>query len=77
MEIIFSDHAILKITQRKLVKHSLLETVQTPDLVRSSRNLREERYKRFGKNWLKVVVIQEGVTTVIITAHWVAKVKKT
>ena len=76
MKIIFSDHASLKIKERKLSKSFVLKTVQVPDLVRPSRRLREERYKRFGKNWLKVIIIKEHATTVILTAHWVAKIKE-
>jgi len=75
MKIIFSDHALLKISQRRLLKKRIILTAENPDLVKLSYNSREERYKHFGKNWLKVVVINQPETLIVITAHWVAKIK--
>ena len=75
MEIIFSDHALIKIRQRRLSKDHIIATVENPSLVKSSYNLREERYRHFGKSWLKVIVIREQELIIVITAHWVAKVK--
>ena len=76
MKVVFSDHAKLKIEQRKLSEKKILETVKFPDFMKPSYSLREERYKNFGKNWLKAVVIKEKGTIVVITAQWIAKVKE-
>ncbi len=75
MKIIFSDHANIKIDQRDLPRDFIVETVRMPDFTRPSRGLREERYKYFGKNWLKVVVAKEPKSLVVVTAHWVVKIK--
>ncbi len=75
MKIIFSTHAILKLGQRNISKQLVIEAVHFPDFLKPTYHFREERYKRFGKNWLKVVAIQEGNTLTVITVHWVAKVK--
>lgn len=75
MKIVFSDHALIKIKQRRLVKSRIIDTVEHPDLTKPSYNLREERYKHFGKNWLKVIVINEHGALTVITAHWVEKAK--
>lgn len=76
MKIIFSDHALIKISQRHLSKNRIIATIENPSLMKPSYNLREERYKHFGKNWLKVVVIHEQELIIVITAHWVAKVQQ-
>ena len=74
MEIIFSNHANLKINQRELSRDFIIKTINSPDFTRPTRGFREERYKYFGKNWLKVIVIKESDKIVVITAHWIAKI---
>lgn len=76
MKIIFSDHANIKIDQRDLSRDIVIETVNHPDFTRPSKGLREERYKYYGKNWLKVILIKENEEVVIITAHWIAEIKQ-
>ena len=76
MNIEFSQHAELKIKQRKLPWPKILATLAHPDFRQSSYNLREELFKKFGKNYLKVVVVYELNTVVIVTAHWVAQIPK-
>ena len=72
MNVVFSEHANLKIAQRKLSRQKILITVARPDFTRPGHSLREELFKRFGKNYLKVVVVREQAV-IIVTAHWVAK----
>ncbi|MBI2888712.1 MAG: DUF4258 domain-containing protein [Candidatus Liptonbacteria bacterium] len=77
MRIAFSNHALLKLRQRSISQELVTQTVHNPDFTKPTRHLREERYKRFGKNYLKIVVIEERGTLIVITAHWLAKgVKK-
>lgn len=73
MRVVFSDHAILKIGQRKLPRAKVLETIARPDFKRPSYGGREELFKRFGKNYLKVVIVQNGETVVVVTVHWIAR----
>jgi len=75
MKVFFSQHSLLQIKQRALRKEDVLLTITDPDLVSHSYNFREERYRRFVKNHLKVVVRVEVKQIVVITAHWVAKPK--
>lgn len=74
MKIVFSDHALIKIGQRKISKELIVKTAKNPDFLRPSYGFREERYKKFNKNYLKVVVIKENEEMVVITVHWVAKI---
>ena len=75
MQIIFSDHAEIKIKQRNLSKDLINKTIIVPDFIVPSCANRERAYKKFGKNYLEVVFIKENETVIIITAHWVEKIK--
>ena len=75
MKIVFSKHALLKLGQRELEKAKILETVMFPDFIQPSYSFREARYRLYSKKHLKVVVMLEKERTIIVTAHWVAKLK--
>jgi hypothetical protein len=75
-KIVFSNHALLKLDERNIAKAMVLATVRHPDFSRSSYYGRKEKYKHLGKVWLKVVVIEESRKLVVITAHWVVKLKR-
>ncbi len=75
MKIIFSNHANIKIVQRKISRKFILETIDNPDLKRFSRGSREEFYKKFTKNHLKVVIKKDLTKIIVVTVHWVAKTK--
>lgn len=73
MKIVFSPHAVLKIEQRGLSRRDIIESVTNPGFTRLSYGLREELYKIFGRNYLKVIVKREEDKIIIITAHWLAR----
>jgi len=75
MKIVFSDHALVKIEQRKISKMLIVRAVRSPDFIRPSYGFREEKYKKFDRNYLKVVIIRENREIVVVTVHWVAKLK--
>ena len=75
MRIVFSKHAILKIGQRKIPKTFILITAEKPDYIGPTRLSREVRYKKFKNYYMKVVVVKRINLLVIITAHWVSKIK--
>lgn len=54
MKIIFSDHAKIKIQQRKLSKELINKVIIAPDFIVPSHSNRERAYKKFGKNYLEV-----------------------
>lgn len=74
MEIHFSDHALFKIGQRKILVSSVRKAVLSPDIRKPGNYPREEWYRRFGIRYLKVVVVREPKRVVVVTAHWVKKV---
>lgn len=75
MKIVFSQHASLQIKQRNLPKDLVVRAVKESDMNSPSYGFREERYKKFGKLYMKVVVQEEIDKVLVITAHWVAKPK--
>ena len=76
MKIIFSDHAKLKIQQRKLAVKSMLETIAHPDFTQPGYHTRIELFKKFGKRYLKVVIVRTMHTVIVVTAHWIVKLPK-
>ena len=76
MEIVFSDHCLEKMGKRKIPRVFVVRTVNYPDIIKPSYSFREERYKRFRNYFMKVICIKRGDKMVVITAHWVAKIKQ-
>lgn len=75
MLIVFTKHLIIKLGQRKINRQFVLETIKNPDLVRPTYYFREELYKKFNENYLKVIVKKRKETILVLTTHWVAKIK--
>lgn len=75
MKIVFSDHCLFKMGQRRIPRIFVVRVVSNPDIIRPSYGFREERYKRFKNYFMKVICIRKKDKVVVITAYWVAKVK--
>lgn len=75
MRIVFSDHARVKMEQRKIPRSFAIDTVTAPEIETPSYNFRIELYKKFGKNYLKVVIKHDDDSIVVITVHWVEKIQ--
>jgi len=73
MRILISRHALLKIRQRRISKKLVIETVRSPDLMLPGRSGREELYKRFRTQNLKVVVVRDERVITVVTVHWIAR----
>lgn len=72
MNIIFSDHARLKMQQRKLRRHDIISVIEHPDYMGGAYGKREALFKKFRKRSLKVIIVREYNQIVVVTAHWVA-----
>lgn len=62
--------------QRDIPRSFAVATVRSPDIEVPSYHFRKELYKKFGKNHLKVVVKNEENNIVVVTVHWVEKIKR-
>lgn len=62
--------------QRKLSKELINKTILIPDFIVPGNFNRERAYKKFRTQYLEVVFVKEREVTTVVTAHWVAKLKK-
>ena len=53
----------------------VIETIKSPQLIRPSYDFREELYRKFASNYLKVVIKRTKRKIIVVTQHWVAKSK--
>ena len=70
MNMVFSDHALLKMEQRTLSKRMVIVVIKKPDRVEYTYIGREALFKKFRKRSLKVVIVREHSTIVVVTTHW-------
>lgn len=72
--IIFTQHSLLKLKQRKISKNLVIKTIKNPERILKSYSNREIGYKRFGKLYLRVVYKKEDKNIIIITQYWVKEI---
>lgn len=73
--IIFTNHALLKLKQRRISKTAVRETLKSPTHRAVSYSGRLIAYKKFDKLYLKVIYKIEEGDTVVVTQHWTKKPK--
>jgi len=71
--ILYSNHAELKIKQRRLKKTQIELTFKEPNFIKSSYDNRKIAERNFGKRNLRVVFVEEKSDIIIVTAHWTEK----
>lgn len=76
MNIVFSRHARVKMTQRRIPAAVVIGAVRFPDIRMPGRSGREELFKKFRGIYLKVVVKETVTKVIVVTAHLVAKLPK-
>lgn len=70
MAIIYTEHALLKLKQRRISRVLVERTLRKPDIVSPGRSGRKAAYRKHRRLYLKVVFVEERGHTVVITAHW-------
>ena len=73
--IIFTNHALLKLKQRRISKEAVRKTLKSPDYKTPSYSGRILAYKKFDRVYLKVVYKIEKDNIIVITQHWEEKPK--
>lgn len=73
--IIFSQHSLLKLKQRKISKEVVKRTLNSPDYKLPSYSGRMVAYKKFDNLYLKVIYRIEKGDIIVITQHWEKKSK--
>ena len=70
MKIIFSDHARAQIFRRGITHARVLDAIDKPDNLETSFRGRKLYQKKFRGRILEVVVIEEDIDLIIITAYY-------
>lgn len=73
MKLIYTKHAEEMLVFRRIKKGQVRECTQNPDQIVPIREGKTAYLKDFGKNFLKLIVVEEGVNIIIITLYWIAK----
>jgi len=73
MTIIFTKHAEDAIKLRSLNKIFIEKALKNPDIVGLARGNKKYYLKDFGTNYMKVIAVDEGENTHVITAYWLEK----
>jgi hypothetical protein len=70
---IYTKHVKIRISQRKILKEQIEETINEPDKEEPSFKGRFLAQKEFGNQILEVAYKRLNGDTVIITAYWLKK----
>lgn len=73
MVIKYTKHALEMLPHRGIDKKLADETAKNPDKISHTKDGKKIYLKDFGKNYLMLVVAEEGDDKVVITVHWLAK----
>jgi hypothetical protein len=73
--IIFTQHALLKLKQRNILKKLVTEVFKNPDYILESYSDRKIIYKKFSRLYLKVIYREESENIVVITQYWTKTIK--
>jgi len=72
VKIKYTKHAEEAILERGVPKILVEQAILKPDFTQPGRENKIIHFKNMGKNYLKVVVVQEATEIVVITLHWIA-----
>ena len=67
--IIFTQHSLVKLSQRDISKELVKKVVKSPDFIFKSYSNRKIAYKRLGRLYLKVIFRKENKNIIIITQY--------
>lgn len=73
MKIIFTRHALKRLTERKITVKQISCALKNPDIRTEEEENLSAIYKKYDSLALKVVYKEENNQIKIITAHWVEK----
>lgn len=73
MAIIYTKHAEEMLILRRIKKELASKCASNPDTILPAENDNKIYLKDFGKNYLKLVISEEGSNKIIITVHWLDK----
>ncbi len=69
MDIIFTKHAKIRISQREITEEQVKSTIETPDTISESFKERLTAKKKFAKGTLEVIYKKSEEKIIIITCY--------
>lgn len=75
MRVVFTKHAKEAIEERGISEILVKRAVLNPDFTQPGRGNKTIYFKDTGKNYLKVVVVVDEQQVVVVTLHWIAKMR--
>lgn len=73
MKVAYTKHAQEMMVFRNIKSSQIEICIKNPDYIISVREERKAYIKLLGKSYLKIIVFQEEMKIVIVTAYWIAK----
>jgi len=70
MEIIFTEHAMIRLRQRNISKEQANLVLKSPDRLNESFAKRRLASKKIENKTLEVIFVEEKERIIIITAYW-------
>ena len=75
MKIILTKHVLKRLEERNIKGDWVKQCAKDPDFVLPVEDNKKAYLKDMGKNYLKVIIVEEGENLVILTAYWFAKTR--
>lgn len=72
LSILFSRHALIKLEQRKLTKEMVVKAITKPSYLTTAGD-KFHAFRKFGKQYLKVIFARTENSVIVITQHFVKK----
>lgn len=76
MRVTYTRHAREMMSIRNILQTLVEKCIEDPDEILPAREGKKTYLKNFGRNFLRVIAIQENGNSVVITVHWFAKKQK-
>lgn len=73
MKIIYTTHAEKMLILRNVDRKQVEKCIETPDKILSAKGEAKIYLKKFGKDYLKLVIAEQKNDFIIVTLHWLAK----
>ena len=73
--IVFTEHSLLKLKQRNILKSLVTKVLKNPDHISKSHSNRKVCYKKIGQLYLKVIYKEEVEDIIVITQYFIKKIE--
>ena len=71
----FTEHVEFRLEERGITKKQIIECLENPDVTLPTKANRQITIKKFETLFLKTVFVKENSDIIVITTHWISKVK--